>query len=122
MISSLGPQASRLQASRIMLLRDVAGETPAVPVKSTTSASRLLGMSEVRPIKVIRVIARLNVGGPAKHVVWLTSGLQDASYDSLLVAGSVPPGEEDMSYFAGKNGVGPLYIPAMSRGISFKDA
>ena len=25
-------------------------------------------MSDVRPTKVIRIIARLNVGGPAKHV------------------------------------------------------
>jgi glycosyltransferase involved in cell wall biosynthesis len=79
-------------------------------------------MSEVRPTKVIRVIARLNVGGPAKHVVWLTSGLQDANFDSLLVAGSVPPGEEDMSYFADEAGVAPFYIPEMSREISLKDA
>src|SRR5688500_6284232 len=78
-------------------------------------------MSEVRPTKVIRIIARLNVGGPAKHVVWLTSGLQDASFDSLLVAGSVPPGEEDMSYFADEAGVVPFYIPEMSREISLKD-
>src|SRR5215204_2703502 len=72
--------------------------------------------------KIIRIIARLNVGGPAKHVVWLTSGLQDAGYDSLLVAGSVPEGEEDMSYFAELAGVTPLYIPEMSREISLNDA
>ena len=28
--------------------------------------------------RVIRIIARLNVGGPAKHVVWLTAGLNEA--------------------------------------------
>ena len=27
------------------------------------------------PMRVLRVIARLNVGGPAQHVVWLTEGL-----------------------------------------------
>jgi glycosyltransferase involved in cell wall biosynthesis len=63
----------------------------------------------------------LNVGGPAKHVVWLTTALQDANYRSLLVTGSVPPGEEDMSYFAGEAGVTPFYIPEMSREISPKD-
>ncbi|HEX5834981.1 MAG TPA: glycosyltransferase [Pyrinomonadaceae bacterium] len=72
--------------------------------------------------KVVRIIARLNVGGPAKHVVWLTSGLEDAGYRSLLVAGKVPEGEEDMSYFAEETGVTPLYIPEMSREISLKDA
>ncbi|HKV36690.1 MAG TPA: glycosyltransferase [Pyrinomonadaceae bacterium] len=72
--------------------------------------------------KVVRIIARLNVGGPAKHVVWLTSGLEEAGYRSLLVAGTVPEGEEDMSYFAEQAGVTPLYIPEMSREISLKDA
>ena len=64
----------------------------------------------------------MNVGGPAKHVVWLTSGLEAAGYRSLLVTGTVPPGEEDMSYFADEAGVKPLYIPEMSREISLKDA
>lgn len=79
-------------------------------------------MPELQHTKIVRIIARLNVGGPAKHVVWLTSGLEEAGYRSLLVAGSVPEGEEDMGYFAGEAGVTPLYIPEMSREISLKDA
>jgi len=63
----------------------------------------------------------LNVGGPAKHVVWLSRGLQEAGFDTLLVAGTVPEGEEDMSYFADEAGVTPLYIREMSREISLKD-
>lgn len=78
-------------------------------------------MSDVRPIRVARVIARLNVGGPAKHVVWLTSALRPPEFDSLLVTGTVPDGEEDMSYFAEQLGVSPVYIPEMSREISWKD-
>jgi glycosyltransferase involved in cell wall biosynthesis len=73
-------------------------------------------------MKIVRVIARLNVGGPARHVVWLTAGLQGADCDSLLVAGTVPPGEDDMGYFAAEHGVEPLLIPEMSREISLKDA
>ncbi|MFN2513936.1 MAG: glycosyltransferase [Pyrinomonadaceae bacterium] len=73
-------------------------------------------------MKIVRVIARLNVGGPARHVVWLTAGLQGADWNSVLVAGTVPPGEEDMSYFAAEHGVEPLLIAEMSREISFKDA
>jgi len=72
--------------------------------------------------KVIRIIARLNVGGPAKHVVWLTSGLKDAGFDTLLVTGKVPEGEEDMSYFAYEMGVTPRYFSEMSREISLNDA
>lgn len=73
-------------------------------------------------MKVVRVIARLNVGGPAKHVVWLTKGLQSAECESLLVAGTVPPGEDDMGYFATELGVAPIFVPEMSREISAKDA
>ncbi|HET6892020.1 MAG TPA: glycosyltransferase, partial [Pyrinomonadaceae bacterium] len=72
-------------------------------------------------MKIVRVIARLNVGGPAKHVVWLTAGLQSPDCESLLVAGTVPPGEEDMAYFAAEQGIKPVLIPEMSREISFKD-
>jgi glycosyltransferase involved in cell wall biosynthesis len=73
-------------------------------------------------VKVLRIIARLNVGGPAKHVVWLTAALQGSDYDTLLVAGSIPPGEEDMGYFAKQAGVHPFYLKEMSREISPKDA
>ena len=79
-------------------------------------------MPESPRIKIVRIIARLNVGGPAKHVVWLTAGLNGSKYQSMLVAGSVPDGEEDMSYFADQSGVVPYYIPEMSREISLKDA
>jgi glycosyltransferase involved in cell wall biosynthesis len=73
-------------------------------------------------MKIVRVIARLNVGGPAKHVVWLTGGLQTAQCESLLVAGTVPPGEDDMGYFATEMGVTPVFVPEMSREISVKDS
>lgn len=72
-------------------------------------------------MKIVRIIARLNVGGPARHVVWLTQGLQGPNYESLLVAGMVPPGEEDMGFFATDHGVTPIFIRQMSREISLKD-
>ncbi len=72
-------------------------------------------------MKIVRVIARLNVGGPARHVVWLTKGLQAAGCEVLLVAGSVPAGEDDMGYFAAEHGVSPILIPEMSREISARD-
>src|SRR6476646_2919392 len=72
-------------------------------------------------MKIVRVIARLNVGGPAKYVVWL-SNLNAAEWKTLLVAGTVPPGEDDMGYFATELGITPLFVPEMSREISLKDA
>jgi glycosyltransferase involved in cell wall biosynthesis len=69
-------------------------------------------------MKIVRVIARLNVGGPARHVAWLTAATRKAGIESLLVAGKVPPGEDDMTYFAVEQGVSPIIIPEMSREIS----
>jgi glycosyltransferase involved in cell wall biosynthesis len=78
-------------------------------------------MASSERTKVLRIIARLNVGGPAKHVVWLTAGLQQFGFDTLLITGKVPEGEEDMGYFATEMGVEPNYIHEMSREISLKD-
>lgn len=87
-----------------------------LPGPSTTAPTA------ARPIRVVRVISRLNVGGPARHVVWLTEALRDAGFDTLLVTGRVPPGEDDMSGFATRHGVAPEIIPEMSREITPADA
>src|SRR5438094_4952714 len=68
--------------------------------------------------RVLRIIARLNVGGPARHVVWLSQGLPSAGYETLLVTGVVPPGEDDMSYIAAEAGVTPFVVPQISREVS----
>lgn len=72
-------------------------------------------------MKIVRIIARLNVGGPARHVVWLDRALQDGEFSSVLLTGRVPEGEEDMAYFAESHGVRPVYIEQMSRELSPQD-
>ena len=72
-------------------------------------------------MKIIRIIARLNVGGPARHVVWLSKALDDDEFQTALLTGTVPDGEEDMSWFARENGVAPVFIEEMSRELSPKD-
>ena len=81
-----------------------------------------IGNRKSEMTKVLRIIARLNVGGPARHVVWLSQGLKSAGYETLLVAGVVPPGEDDMGYVAAEAGVTPYVVPQMSREVSPKDA
>jgi glycosyltransferase involved in cell wall biosynthesis len=44
-------------------------------------------------VRVLRVIARLNVGGPALHATLLTERLDPDRYDSLLVTGEEDPSE-----------------------------
>ena len=75
-----------------------------------------------RPRKrIVRIIDRLNVGGPAKHTVWLTGGLDPDEFETTLVTGTVPPGEGDMSYFAEAAGLRPIVIEEMSREPSLRD-
>jgi glycosyltransferase involved in cell wall biosynthesis len=74
-------------------------------------------------VKVLRVIARLNVGGPALHVAYLTAGLADRGYDTTLVAGTVGRGEESMAFVADSKGVRVEVIDELHRNISpFRDA
>jgi glycosyltransferase involved in cell wall biosynthesis len=76
-------------------------------------------------MRVMRLIARLNVGGPARHVVWLQEALAGPElgeeFEPLLVTGTVPDGEVDMTSFAAARGVTPIVIPSMSREMSAHD-
>jgi len=56
-------------------------------------------------IKVVRIIDRLNGGGPAKHVVWLTSDLGSAAFQTRLITGTCARGQTDMSYLAHAAGI-----------------
>ena len=67
---------------------------------------------------MMRVIARLNVGGPALHVAYLSHGLEAFGYETLLVAGRVGHGEGSMEYAAREQGVDPHFIEELGREIS----
>jgi glycosyltransferase involved in cell wall biosynthesis len=69
-------------------------------------------------IRVVRVIARLNMGGPALHVAYLTKGLGERGYATTLVAGSLARGESSMSFVAEDLGVEVFPLPQLSREIS----
>ncbi len=69
-------------------------------------------------VRVLRVIARLNMGGPALHVAYLSAGLRNRGYDTTLVAGSLALGEESMAGVAERLGVPVVTIPELHREIS----
>ena len=71
--------------------------------------------------RVLRLIARLNVGGPAQHVVWLSEALAGEGFETLLATGGVPSDEVEMSGFAASHGVTPLVIASMHRELSPRD-
>ncbi len=75
---------------------------------------------EPGPIKVVRIIARLNIGGPAIQAVLLTRGLPSESFSSVLIAGVVGDTEGDMTGEAREMGVTPLIVPELGREISLR--
>ncbi len=75
-------------------------------------------MSEVR---VARIIARLNVGGPAIHVCNLTSRLP-SPFVTRLYVGDVGPGEQEMPGAAALAGREPIRVAGLGRSIRPADA
>src|SRR5437762_12434324 len=69
-------------------------------------------------VRILRVIARLNMGGPALHVAYLTAGLRERGYDTTLVAGSLARGEDSMAFVADEREVDVVRIDELGREIS----
>lgn len=79
-------------------------------------------MNSAKKTKILRLIARLNIGGPAIHTVLLTSALNPLEFKTILACGRLSPGEGDMSYYAQEKGVPVLSIPALERDlVLFRD-
>ena len=75
-------------------------------------------MADPDRVKVLRVIARLNVGGPALHVAYLTAGLAERGFDTILVAGTLARGEASMQSVAERRGVRIETIDELHREIA----
>src|SRR4051794_22236514 len=76
----------------------------------------------VRPprVRVMRVIARMNVGGPALQVSTLMRGLDPELFDHRLFAGSVGPDEADYIDHCAPD-VPVSRIPALGRAVRPSD-
>ncbi len=74
-----------------------------------------------QPRRVLRLIARLNVGGPARHVAWLMEELDPADYDQTLAAGRVQDGEDDLGPELAGGGLAWEDLPRLGRAISPRD-
>jgi len=68
-------------------------------------------------MKVMRIITRLNVGGPARHAALLDEGLEKEGIQSVVVTGSVGEEEGDMSYLFSERGKSPVILPELRREI-----
>jgi glycosyltransferase involved in cell wall biosynthesis len=70
-------------------------------------------------LKVLRVVSRLNIGGPSIHVSILLDRLNQDLFDSKLVSGFVSKYEGDMSYLLSSHKDQIIWIKALQREIHF---
>jgi glycosyltransferase involved in cell wall biosynthesis len=85
-------------------------QTAASPMSPGPTASR-------RPLRVLRLIARLNVGGPARHTVILNHGLRQIGFETLLAHGSPGAMEASLEDLARDCGVPTTHVPELGRRI-----
>jgi glycosyltransferase involved in cell wall biosynthesis len=67
---------------------------------------------------VLRIVARMNVGGPARHVIRIDAPLRRLGWRTLLVTGRPEPGEGDLVDEARAAGVDVHVLPGLSRAPS----
>src|SRR5690349_13634247 len=72
------------------------------------------------PIRVARIITRLNIGGPSIQATALATRLVPRGFETLLVHGSLGVGEGDMRYLlpTDANGVEVRHVPALRRAVA----
>jgi glycosyltransferase involved in cell wall biosynthesis len=73
---------------------------------------------EYEPIRVLRLIARLNMGGPALHVSYLARGLTSRGYETTLGAGDIARGESSMAFVAEELGIEVVDVKHLHRELS----
>lgn len=72
---------------------------------------------KIAPIKVARIIGRLNVGGPARQACFLHQSLPN-NFQTVLITGRLNAGEGDMSYLL-RTQQGVYWVSSMSRPVRF---
>jgi glycosyltransferase involved in cell wall biosynthesis len=77
-----------------------------------------LDVRPTRKIRVLRLFSRLNIGGPAIHVILATAGLDRSRYESLLVVGQEGQREGNFFDLAHAKGVNFRVIPSFVRRIN----
>jgi glycosyltransferase involved in cell wall biosynthesis len=72
------------------------------------------------PIRVVRVVTRLNIGGPSIQAVELSSRLEARGFETLLIHGQVGADEGDMRYLLDGAAAQPrtAQLPALKRPIA----
>jgi len=68
-----------------------------------------------KKVRILQIITRLHVSGPALHAVLLTARLSEAGHETILVGGPVSKGADNIETYAEPYHVAPHVIPDLQR-------
>jgi glycosyltransferase involved in cell wall biosynthesis len=78
-------------------------------------------MSSSAPTRIARIITRLDLSGPARHVCSLTADLDRTKFASWLICGHAAENEHDGSAIAAEAGITPTYVDGLRRELGWQD-
>ena len=80
-------------------------------------------MVRMRRARILRIVTRLNVGGPASYLVSLFRAMDASRYEQRLIAGREGPQEGSMWSFVEAHALAPILVPDMigTPTLRFKD-
>ncbi len=72
---------------------------------------------ESTPTRILRIITRLNIGGPSIQAINLSRRLDSAGFHTTLVHGKLGPGEGDMQTLIPTEGLDAISMPTLRRKV-----
>lgn len=92
------------------------GAPPRLARTRAGAANKPARGTQRRVIKVVRIIARMNMGGPARHCMLLGQGLRAHGFETVLLTGDLDEGEIPLeAELNGSAGFRVVRIPGLGR-------
>jgi glycosyltransferase involved in cell wall biosynthesis len=82
---------------------------------------RTAPIQAAKPARIVQVLSRLNIGGPAIQAITLTERLSERGYATTLIRGHEEPDEGNMDHLAQELGVEPVLVPSLRRNPGWRD-
>jgi glycosyltransferase involved in cell wall biosynthesis len=109
--------AEAMVNSTLKLYEEVLTSGKKRPVKSDSHKSE--SVHRTKKLKILRIVSRLNIGGPTLNVKYLTEGLDSEIFETKLISGTISPNEGDMGYITRFKDDIKINVPELQREINF---
>jgi glycosyltransferase involved in cell wall biosynthesis len=109
--------AESMVDSTLLLYEEVISSAKRTLIKAAPFA--IDNANKLKKIKILRVVSRLNIGGPTLNIKYLVEGLDKERFETKLISGTISPNEGDMSYITRFDRDTMIHISELQREINF---